>query len=104
MENSSRNIDSEQRIAQVSKRSHEITHRLETETNPQGLEDLLPMLYEDSSTLMDYLSPQTMVLLIEPAWMAREATQLIENTKDLYERKLAFDQFMVSPNETFVSV
>ena len=82
---------------------NEITHRLETETNPQGLEALLPMLYEDSSTLMDYLSPQTMVLLIEPAWMAREATQLIENTEDLYERKLAFDQFMVSPDETFVS-
>ena len=81
---------------------NEITHRLETEANPEGLEALLPMLYEDSSTLMDYLSPQTVILMIEPAWMAREATQLIENTKDLYERKLAFDQFMVSPDETFV--
>ena len=60
------------------------------------------MLYEETSTLMDYLSSQTVVLMIEPAWMAREATQLIENTKDLYERKLAFDQFMVSPDETFV--
>ena len=81
---------------------NEITHRLETERNPEGLEALLPMLYEETSTLMDYLSPQTVVLMIEPAWMAREATQLIENTKDLYERKLAFDQFMVSPDETFV--
>ena len=81
---------------------NEITHRLETERNPEGLEALLPMLYEETSTLMDYLSPQTVVLMTEPAWMAREATQLIENTKDLYERKLAFDQFMVSPDETFV--
>ena len=82
---------------------NEITHRLETETNPEGLEALLPMLYEDTSILMDYLSPQTAVLLIEPAWMAREAAQLMEDTKELYERKLAFDQFMVSPDETFVS-
>ena len=81
---------------------NEITHRLETERNPEGLEALLPMLYEDTSTLMDYLSPQTIVLLIEPAWMEREVTQLIEDTTDLYERKLAFDQFMVSPDETFV--
>ena len=81
---------------------NEITHRLETERNLEGLEALLPMLYEETSTLMDYLSPQTIVLLIEPAWMEREATQLIEETKDLYERKLAFDQFMVSPDETFV--
>ncbi len=81
---------------------NEITHRLETETDPAGLEALLPMLYEDTSTLTNYLSPQTVVLLIEPTWMAREGTQLIENTKDLYERKLAFDQFMVSPDETFV--
>lgn len=82
---------------------NEITHRLETETNPEGLEALLPMLYEETSTLTDYLSPQTAVLLIEPSWMAREGVQLIEDTKDLYERKLAFDQFMVSPDETFVS-
>ena len=81
---------------------NEITHRLETERNPEGLEALLPMLYEDTSTLMDYLSPQTIILLIEPAWMEREVTQLIEDTTDLYERKLAFDQFMVSPDETFV--
>ena len=82
---------------------NEITHRLETETNPEGLEALLPMLYEDSSTLTDYLAFQTVVLVIEPAWMAREGAQLIEDTKDLYERKLTFDQFMVSPDETFVS-
>ena len=81
---------------------NEITHRLETERNPEGLEALLPMLYQETSTLMDYLSPQTVVLMIEPAWITREAAQLIENTKDLYERKLAFDQFMVSPDETFV--
>lgn len=82
---------------------NEITHRLETETNPEGLEALLPMLYEDSSTLTDYLSPETVVLLIEPAWLAREGGQLLEDTKALYERKLAFDQFMVSPDETFVT-
>ena len=81
---------------------NEITHRLETEKNPEGLEALLPMLYEDTNTLIDYVSPQTIVLLIEPAWMEREATQLIKDTTDLYERKLAFDQFMVSPDETFV--
>ena len=81
---------------------NEITNRLETETNPDGLEALLPMLYEDTNILMDYLSPQTIVLLIEPAWMEREGAQLIEDTKELYERKLAFDQFMVSPDETFV--
>lgn len=81
---------------------NEITHRLTTETNPEGLEALLPMLYKDGSILMDYLSPQTVVLLIEPAWLAREAKQLMEDTRNLYERKLAFDQFMVSPDETFV--
>ena len=80
---------------------NEITQRLETETDLEGLEALLPMLYEDTSLLTDYLSPQTVVLLIEPVWMAREGAQLIESTKDLYERKLAFDQFMVSPDETF---
>ncbi len=81
---------------------NEITHRLETETNPEGLEALLPVVYEDASILTDYLSPQTVVVLIEPAWMAREGAQLIEDTNNLYERKLAFDQFMVSPEETFV--
>ena len=81
---------------------NEITHRLETDTNPEGLEALLPMVYEETNTLTDYLPPQTVVFLIEPAWMAREGEQLINDTKDLYERKLAFDQFMVSPDETFV--
>ncbi|MCZ6676946.1 MAG: transcription-repair coupling factor [Candidatus Poribacteria bacterium] len=92
---------------------HEITQRLESGTDPEGLEALLPLLYADASTdsvehpetqnlLTDYLAPQTAVLLIEPVWMARAGSQIIENGRALYERKLAFDQFMVSPDETFV--
>ena len=78
-----------------------ITHRLETGTDVEGIEALLPMLYADASQLTDYLSAQTISLLIEPVWMAREGSQIIERTRALYERKLAFDQFMVHPDETF---
>jgi len=80
-----------------------ITQRLETGIDLEGVEALLPMLYADASLLTDYLPAQSIVVLIEPVWMAREGQRIIESAKALYDRKLEFDQFMVSPDETYVS-
>ena len=81
----------------------EITQHLENGTDLEGIEALLPMLYADASALMDYLSDETITVLIEPTWLAREADRILDNSERLYERKLEADGFMVSPDATFVS-
>ena len=80
----------------------EITRRLENQMDLEGIESLLPMLYPHPSLLTDYLPVRTIVWLIEPDWMAREGERTIDQANTLYERKLDLDQFMPSPDETFV--
>ena len=81
----------------------EITQRLENGIEVEGIESLIPMLYANASLLFDYLSAETIVVLIEPIWMAREAARLLENTRELYEQKLESDVFMVPPDEMFAA-
>ena len=80
----------------------EITQRLEDGMELEGIELLIPMLYATPSTLFDYLLRETIVVLVEPIWMARETERLLEHTRELYEKKIESDVFMVSPDELFV--
>ena len=81
----------------------EMTQRLEDGMVLEGIESLIPMLYANASLLFDYLSTETIVVLIEPIWMEREAARLLEYTTGLYEQKLESDIFMVPPDEMFAA-
>ncbi len=81
----------------------EITHHLENRTNLGGIEALMPILYPDAKLFTDYLSNQTITLLVEPAWLEREAGRIVEEAWKLYEKTISSDRFMVSPDEMFAS-
>ena len=80
----------------------EITERLESGINLDGLEALLPILYPRANVFTEYLSNQIVTLLFEPTWMAREADRIVEGAIGLYEKRKTLDQFMVSPDQMFV--
>lgn len=80
----------------------EITERLESGVNLDGLEALLPILYPNASVLTEYLSGKIVTLLIEPTWLAHEAERIVEGANGLYEKRKALNQFMVSPHKMFV--
>ena len=80
----------------------EITERLVSRINLDGLEALLPILYPNASLLAEYLSSKIVTLLIEPTWQAHEAERIVEGANGLYEKRRALNQFMVSPDQMFV--
>ena len=80
----------------------EITERLESGINLDGLEALLPILYPCANVFTEYLSSQIVTLLVEPTWLAREAERIVEGANGLYEKRKALNQFMVSPDQMFV--
>ena len=80
----------------------EITERLESGINLDGLEALLPVLYPCADVIVDYLSSQVVTFLFEPTWMAHEAERLVEGASGLYEKRKASDQFMMSPDQIFI--
>ncbi len=80
----------------------EITERLVSGVNLDGLEALLPILYPNASVLTEYLSDRIVTLLIEPTWLAHEAERFVEGANGLYEKRKALNQFMVSPHRMFV--
>ena len=80
----------------------EITERLVSGVNLDGLEALLPILYPNASVLTEYLSDRIVTLLIEPTWLAHEAERFVEGANGLYEKRKALNQFMVSPHQMFV--
>ncbi|MDE0043905.1 MAG: transcription-repair coupling factor, partial [Candidatus Poribacteria bacterium] len=80
----------------------EITERLESGINLNGLEALLPILYPNARVLTEYLSGKVVTLLVEPTWLEREAERIVEGANGLYEKRKALNQFMVSPNQMFV--
>ena len=80
----------------------QITYRLEEGRDLEGLESIIPMLHSHMSTLLDYVPPDTVPILVEPSWVDREAKQLIEQAEQIYQKKWDSNQFMVSPNETFI--
>ena len=80
----------------------EITERLESGINLDGLEALRPILYPGASILTEYLSGKTVTLLIEPTWLEREAERIVEAAHGLYEKSKSVNQSMVSPDHMFV--
>ncbi len=80
----------------------QITYRLEEGRDLEGLESIIPMLHSHMSTLLDYVPPDTVPILVEPSWVDREAKQLIEQAEQIYQKKWDSNQFMVSPDETFI--
>ena len=80
----------------------EVTERLESGINLDGLEALLPVLYPCADVIADYLSSQVVTFLFEPTWMAHEAERLVEGASGLYEKRKASDQFMMSPDQIFI--
>ncbi|HHZ91485.1 TPA: transcription-repair coupling factor [Candidatus Poribacteria bacterium] len=80
----------------------QITYRLEEGKDLEGLESIIPMLHSHMSTLLDYVPPDTLVTLVEPSWVEREAKQLIEQAEQIYQKKWDSNQFMVPPDETFM--
>ncbi len=62
-----------------------------------AMEAFLPMLVPEANTLTDYLSEDTIVCLIEPQWQKREASQMHEQMRELYQEKLAESTLMVPP-------
>ncbi len=61
------------------------------------MEAFLPMLVPETGTLMDYLSEDTIVCLIEPQWQKREASQMHERMQELYKKKVTESTLMVPP-------
>ena len=80
----------------------EVTERLESGINLDGLEALLPALYPCADIFTEYVSSQIITLLFDPTWMAREADRLVESANGLYEKRKASDQFMMSPDQMFI--
>lgn len=80
----------------------EITERLESGMNLDGLEALLPILYPNASLLTEYLSGKIITLLFEPTWLKREVDRIVEGANGLYEKRKDLNQFMVSPDQMFV--
>ena len=80
----------------------EVTERLESGINLDGLEALLPVLYPCADVFTDFLSSQVVTLLFEPTWIAHEAERLVEGASGLYEKRKASNQFMVSPDQIIV--
>lgn len=68
-----------------------------------GLEGFLPMLVPETELLTDYLPKDTVVCLIEPQWQKREASQMYEQTQELYQKKLEESNLMVPPDKLLAS-
>ena len=68
-----------------------------------AIEAFLPMLVPETELLTDYLADDTIVCLIEPQWQQREASQMHEQTQELYQKKIAASNLMVPPESLLAS-
>ena len=60
----------------------------------EGIEAFLPMLFPQTEMWTDYLTDETIVVMVEPRWQAREAEQMREQLQEIYDRKLAEGKLM----------
>ena len=69
-----------------------------------GIDAFLPMLTSETELLTDYLSDDTIVCLIEPQWLKRDASHMHEQMQELYQEKLDESYFVVPPDKLLVPV
>lgn len=67
-----------------------------------GIEAFLPMLFPETELLTDYLLDETIVCLIEPQWQKREAVQMQAQLLELYAQKQEISQPMLPPDNLLV--
>jgi transcription-repair coupling factor (superfamily II helicase) len=63
--------------------------RLEAEEPFDGSEHYLPFLYDEVATILDYLPPEALVLVDEPAALALRGSELAREIDEIYRTKLA---------------
>ncbi len=71
-------------------------------TEIDGIEAFLPLLFPETETLMDYLPDDTILVLVEPRWQAREAEQMHEQLQTIYSRRLTEGKLMPAPETLLV--
>ncbi len=76
--------------------------RIEADEAFDGSDHYLPYLYEEVATLCDYLPPQAVVLVDEPAAVAARAAELAAEVDEVYRGKLATGAVLALPAPLYV--
>jgi transcription-repair coupling factor (superfamily II helicase) len=67
-----------------------------------GIETFLPFFYESSSTLFDYLKPETLFFLIDSSRLKERKDRLMEELKEAHEQATSPERVVV-PEELYLS-
>jgi transcription-repair coupling factor (superfamily II helicase) len=76
---------------------------LKAEGRFSGIDGLLPLVYPELDTLMDYLPVNTMVVRLEPADLEEAADEIFEKARQNYETAREDDRLCVTPEMLFQS-
>ncbi len=66
-----------------------------------GIEAIHSKLYASLDPLYTYFPAESLVLLVEPSWLAHESKQTVSKLKQVFQQKQEQDHFMVDPTEVF---
>lgn len=80
----------------------DLISRVKREGVFQGLESLVPLIYEKLDTILDYLPEESTYFCIDPAGLEREAAAIHSKADDNYQTACEEKRFCVPPEDLFV--
>ncbi|MFZ1985758.1 MAG: transcription-repair coupling factor [Desulfatitalea sp.] len=84
-------------------KTREMVQRIKTEGFFPGMESLLPLIFPRLDTLLDYLPPATLALMVEPGELAETAAEIQCQAAQSYESAKERDHLFVEPDALYWS-
>ncbi|MCF8068316.1 MAG: transcription-repair coupling factor [Desulfobacterales bacterium] len=79
-----------------------LVERIKKEGIFPGIENLIPLIYTERETLMDYLPENSLPVLMEPDSLAAAADRLLEQAEGNYQTAKEEGRFCVSPDQHYL--
>ncbi len=83
--------------------ARDLVAKIREEGHFPGIEGLLPLIYPAPDTLMNYLHPEGLVLLLEPQETAREAEALWERLEEGHRIALEEERICARPEDLYLT-
>ena len=68
-----------------------------------GIESLLPLIYPEMDTLLDYLPQTSLIVEIEPAYLERKADEILQKARQQYEVACQEKKLCINPSGLFLT-
>jgi len=82
--------------------SRDIIDRMEQGTDREGMESLMPLVYETPATLFDYLPGKALVVMVDPGMIAEKAESHGRLAAELYETAREEGRWCVPPDALYL--